>query len=87
MWRQQLNRRRIKQAPGVLAMEQRAIVVSAQPLQQARGPRCDERSLKLAEGLRRLLEVVARASGWLLVVMATDPLRRARAQDRFAGPA
>jgi TRAP-type mannitol/chloroaromatic compound transport system permease small subunit len=27
--------------------------------------------LKLAEGLRRLLEVVARASGWLLVVMAT----------------
>jgi TRAP-type mannitol/chloroaromatic compound transport system permease small subunit len=26
--------------------------------------------LKLAEGMRRLLEVVARASGWLLVVMA-----------------
>ena len=26
--------------------------------------------LELAEGLRRLLEVVARASGWLLVVMA-----------------
>jgi TRAP-type mannitol/chloroaromatic compound transport system permease small subunit len=26
--------------------------------------------LKLAEGLRRLLEVVARTSGWLLVVMA-----------------
>ena len=27
--------------------------------------------LKLSEGLRRMLEVVARASGWLLVVMAT----------------
>jgi TRAP-type mannitol/chloroaromatic compound transport system permease small subunit len=26
--------------------------------------------LKLAEGLQRLLEVIARASGWLLVVMA-----------------
>ena len=26
--------------------------------------------LKISEGLRRLLEVVARVSGWLLVVMA-----------------